>query len=320
MGVGLWLWWGTTILLVVGLSLLLLFARSRLKRRNRGLDTVGLAEIIKRLDADKKYAVDLFKKIETPSLLLHHLQEILPKLSDRGKQALNQALEEVDLLKEIIGMLTGPDVESRIKAAEVLGWLANPTAIEPLIEALGDKDPAVSWAAAQALVRLKNPRVIEPLIATLRQPHRWPPARVAEILVSQGSAAVPLLLNALGEADSRTKELIVEILAEIKDPRAETALIGLLREDNVRVRAKAAEALGELGGVSSTNALLKVLEEPSWEIRAGAVKALGKLGGATAEAALKRAAQDTEWRVRALAEAVLASTPDPQRGKEDVSN
>lgn len=54
-------------------------------------------------------------------------------------------------LETLIKQLKSDRAFEREQAAEALGYLGNPQAIDPLIEALKDEDKSVSDAAAQAL-------------------------------------------------------------------------------------------------------------------------------------------------------------------------
>jgi HEAT repeat protein len=60
-------------------------------------------------------------------------------------------------------MLSEDDETSRWKAAEMLGRMGDPDAVEPLIDTLWDDDPRVRLKAAWALGQIGDPRAINPL-------------------------------------------------------------------------------------------------------------------------------------------------------------
>jgi len=66
-------------------------------------------------------------------------------------------------LAHFIRMLSDDDEGNRWKAAEILGRLKDPTAVDPLIETLWDDDSRVRLKAAWALGRIGDRRAIPPL-------------------------------------------------------------------------------------------------------------------------------------------------------------
>jgi HEAT repeat protein len=127
----------------------------------------------------------------------------------------------------------------RQAAAEVLGKIGDPRAVEPLIAALKDAEWRVRAAAAYALGKIKDPRAVEPLIAALKNE-------------SRAAAAYAL--------------------GEIKDPRAVEPLIAALKDKDVR--ASAAEALGKIGDPRAVEPLIDALQDKEWFVRRTAAEAL----------------------------------------------
>jgi HEAT repeat protein len=66
-------------------------------------------------------------------------------------------------LAHFIQMLSDDDEGNRWKAAEILGRLRDPTAVDPLIETLWDDDSRVRLKAAWALGRIGDQRAVLPL-------------------------------------------------------------------------------------------------------------------------------------------------------------
>jgi HEAT repeat protein len=81
------------------------------------------------------------------------------QIQDTGKNG--TATEE--RLEYFIHMLTDDDEINRWKAAEALGRLGDPGAVEPLIDALWDDDSRVRLKAAWALGQVGDVRAVAPL-------------------------------------------------------------------------------------------------------------------------------------------------------------
>jgi HEAT repeat protein len=118
----------------------------------------------------------------------------------------------------------------RPKAAMVLGYILDTTAIPPLVEALRDPDVAVRSAAADALAGFKDPRTVEPLVAALRD------------------RATSVRFSVLGS------------LWQIGDARAVPALLPILRDTETSVRLRAVQALGHLGDEQVLQPLMELFQ------------------------------------------------------------
>ena len=90
----------------------------------------------------------------------------------------------------------------RVLAVEALSKIDDERTVEPLIEALKDKDPDVVWRAAAALGDKGDKRAIKPLIATLKYKDFAVQHFVEAALVKIGSPAVEPLITALKNANS----------------------------------------------------------------------------------------------------------------------
>ncbi|RMF83541.1 MAG: NACHT domain-containing protein, partial [Nitrospirae bacterium] len=97
--------------------------------------------------------------------------------------------------------LFGLEMSDVRRAAEALGKLGDPRAVEPLLQALGDESRGVRRAAAEALGKLGDPRAVEPL------------------------------LQALGDRYSDVRLAAAEALGKLGDPRAVEPLLQALRDE-----------------------------------------------------------------------------------------
>lgn len=117
--------------------------------------------------------------------------------------------------------------------------------VRGLIEALGDS--AVGWSAVGALGHLGEPAV-EPLIEALKDKDRDATARrlAGAALGKVGAPATEALIEALTDTDEIVRRWAADALIHIEDARAVEPLIQALKDESVGVRIPSAEALTPL--------------------------------------------------------------------------
>jgi HEAT repeat protein len=76
-------------------------------------------------------------------------------------------------LAYFIQLLTDDNEGTRWKAAESLGRMRDPAAVDPLIDTLWDDDSRVRLKAAWALGRIGDPRALRPLQRLYRMENEW---------------------------------------------------------------------------------------------------------------------------------------------------
>ena len=155
---------------------------------------------------------------------------------------------------QLIKDLFNEDPEVRKSAAEALGLLGDPVAIEPLVlAAIHDKKSDVRRAAAEALVRIDQ------------------------------AEARDLLLEALTDEAINVRRAAAETLGWLGDRTAVTPLVGVTLYDGSRtVRLAAADALNTLDPAGAMEMLEGVLDDEDPDTRLAAAEALGFLGNRTA--------------------------------------
>jgi HEAT repeat protein len=130
-------------------------------------DPAAIPHLIKALEDPSKYirwdveeALGKMGKPAVPSLVeaLHHS---LPHVREHAANALG-AIADPEAVEPLISLLKGKDERLRWEAAEALGKIGSLTAVEPLIIAL--KDRWCWYAAAEALGRIGDKRAVGPLI------------------------------------------------------------------------------------------------------------------------------------------------------------
>lgn len=90
--------------------------------------------------------------------------------------------------------------------------------------------------------------------------------------------ALPLLVDALGDEDDRTRIYALWALGILGDPRAKEPLLAALSDQDPGIRKTAAFALGELGDRSAVPGLEPLLDDAATDVRWNAALSLSRLG------------------------------------------
>lgn len=125
------------------------------------------------------------------------------------------------------------------------------SALEPLLDVLGDQERWNRKAAAENLGKLKDVKAIDYLIQSLKDEF-WEVREAAmNSLISMGRKAVEPLINSLVSGDKKAVKSIAMTLAEIGDKRAVKPLIYILKDKRQFVREAAGLALEKLEALNS---------------------------------------------------------------------
>jgi HEAT repeat protein len=163
-------------------------------------------------------------------------------LSEEEKTAVNNVL---------LQQLRSSERMQRSTAVQALVWLPHRKAVPALIDALRDDDADVRKEAAHALERIGDPVAMSPLVDVFRA---LPPVRqvanaAAHALGCFGEAALPLLLEAIGDADANVRFWAAIALGYTGLPQVLPHLIALRDTDEgltatrVQVRIAAGRAI-----------------------------------------------------------------------------
>lgn len=184
-------------------------------------------------------------------------------LSNLFKPDTERLLKKKDV-RGLIGALEHSDEMIRRRAAEALGQLESPEALEPLIVALNDPIPNVRAEATYSLGKLGDSRAKDPLVTVLNDKDKLV-RRAAAISLGKlrDHRAVAYLISLLNEED----EQAVFLLGESGELVATSSLIGLLQSKKYEVCAVAAEALGKLRSQEAVKPLIAAVERLESEYR-----------------------------------------------------
>ena len=186
-------------------------------------------------------------------------------------------------------------------------------AVSGLALALTDADPLVRLAAAEGLGGMEDPRAVEALSRALRSDESVEVRRMAAWALGEieDDAAVPALSEALrSDRDDEVRRMAAWALGEIESAKAVDALGAALKDSSPEVRKTAVWALGEIESPNGVSHLLPFLKDENAEIRSQAAWALGEIESPRAVAALSAALDDRETKVREMVVWALGEIED----------
>lgn len=150
--------------------------------------------------------------------------------------------------------------------------------VEPLIEALGDREGTVRKYAAMILGRLRDPRAIEELGMTVYDLHHEVSLTAAEALAQFGAPAVEFLAEALIHPEASVREHAIIGLSMIRDERVVPYLIEMLHDPDRVVKRQAIHSLGDLKDARAIPVLQEVVaNRTDRELAAFAKEVIAKL-------------------------------------------
>lgn len=191
----------------------------------------------------------------------------------------------------------------RVSAAGILGLLGSETSIEPLREALADRDADVAYAAAQSLSMYASPEAYAALLSALTV-SAIPAARVANLLEAFECPEARELIESHAESENpNLRYWVAYLLGSLADPRSLPVIARLARDPEEDVRANAAESLASF---PDPVLLGRLMADESWVVRSHAAKAAGVSGLSRLTPRLAELLEDRSWWVRQNATIALA--------------
>ena len=162
----------------------------------------------------------------------------------------------------------------------------NDNKVEELIAYLMNNRTDVQKQAAEALGEMRDPRAIEPLIGiSLESMYLDCRIKAVEALVNMGSQAVTYLIEIMRRKYSPGRNRAAEILGKIGDPRAVEPLVEALGDEDIRYAA--AEALSSIQDPKALHFLLQVVKGKDHDARDAAAMALINIGAPALEPMIK---------------------------------
>ena len=163
----------------------------------------------------RQYAAYLLGKAKNPRAI----QPLIEALGDFDKSVREQATLALSAIgkaaiEPLSAAIKEPKWETRYRAAEALGKIADEKAIQPLIQALKDNRDHVRYMAAKGLREFGDSDAIDPMIILLKDENRYVRMMAIRALgVIGGKKGHDALKQALeAESDEKVKEAITEVM------------------------------------------------------------------------------------------------------------
>lgn len=209
------------------------------------------------------------------------VDSLISALSDeRTGWYAEEALTRLDgnVLPQLEERLKGPDPVIRESIARVMGEVKDRRAVAPLLEAIQSAGDT-GGNSATALIRIADPAAVEPLIELLGNQGEEVRLYAAYALGGlMDRRAVPALTQTLADASSSVRGIAAHSLGQIGSRDATTALIKALADTSAHVRATAAYALARIGDRSALPMLeAQLRKDPDFTSRRAAQEALDAL-------------------------------------------
>jgi len=163
----------------------------------------------------RRYAAYLLGKANNPRAI----QPLIESLADFDKSVREQATLALSrigkaAIEPLAEAMKEPKWETRYRAAEALGKIADEKAIQPLIQGLKDNRDHVRYMAAKGLKGLGDSRTIEPLVILLKDENVYVRMMSVRALGAIGGPQATTALNAAlaVEKDEKIRAAITEAL------------------------------------------------------------------------------------------------------------
>jgi len=209
-----------------------------------------------------------------------------------------------EAIPPLINLLDHPNARCRIIAAQALGMMQDKNTMAFLGRAILKGKYPDQLAAMDALGQLRLPVLFDTFAPMIRSNDAIMRAHAATALGTCGNtAAVPLLVTALGDDNAGVRSAAATALGAYGQP-AQEAVLPLLGDGYAEKRTAAAKALGCLGRPEAAPELAKRLADADLTVRDAAITALGRLGAGICDDVLPLVKSDQPG-VRAGAAEVL---------------
>jgi HEAT repeat protein len=163
----------------------------------------------------RQYAAYLLGNAKNPRAI----QPLIEALGDFDKAVREQATLALSsigkaAIEPLAAAMKEKKWETRYRAAEALGRIADEKAVQPLIQALKDNRDHVRYMAAKGLRDLGDSDAIEPMIILLADENRYVRMMAARALGAIGGKKVNAALNKAlkSEEDEKVKEAITDAM------------------------------------------------------------------------------------------------------------
>ncbi len=271
-----------------------------------------------------------------------------------------RAAAAADLIKseQFMDAITGETMQTRLKAAEALEVLGDPTAVKQILPILKDQDKEVRERAVAALVSIvgKSSKHITELLPGLKDGDanikkgairafvkigpvldsipqivaylkKEADSRTADgdvlgspLFAKESKTSLPLLFALFEDKDEGVRVSVAEALGKIGDREAIPLLNEKMHKDTAQVRRVSIGSIALIADVSGEVMLAEAVGNPDDddEARSQAAVGLGKIATPAAVDTLIKALNDSDTKLRTSAVGALSHAGRPKRDSVPV--
>jgi HEAT repeat protein len=217
----------------------------------------------------------------------------------------------------LLGALKDDDAAIRSNAAAAIGTCVRSVkgAAPVLVALLADPDEQVRLFAAKALNGVRPDLIVEPILPRLAEEdpkRRVEAAKLLGYAMERGDAALPALIEALGDENAEVRLMAVGALGVMNPSKAAKDLAKLIGDDDVRVRKAVVQSLGRARGAKAIalKALAKVAGDEDHQVAGPALRAMKDLDASAGVPTFLAALSSENPLVKAAALLALGSAGD----------
>ncbi len=269
------------------------------RRRRRVLAVIGVVLFESEDQAEAVYdqVSDLSRRA-----LLDVLQNLAVDLDGQAQQRVRRLVRTTGLEQFIRRRCDARRWRIRIQAAQLHHLVDHPDFDRRRL--LEDRHPMVRARAAEALTPSQAAAQLDVLVPMLSAGDTVVRLAAQQAVLTAGPAAVPRLVARLRSTLDDPLP-VLEVVANLSDPRLLEALGPHLGSPDARVRRLIAQALGNDAGVGGVEVLHELLDDVDETVRATAIDALARLDALASANRIGQRLSDPSFVVRRAAGAAL---------------
>jgi cyclophilin family peptidyl-prolyl cis-trans isomerase/HEAT repeat protein len=209
---------------------------------------------------------------------------------------------------QLVTLVNDSDANVRATAAFALGQIADPSAIDALLQFANDADGDVGGEAVEALSKLaaKVPLARYTAFTAAQTPEGIRARAIRFLFRFKSDEASAIAADALASPSPRIREEATYTLARRAYAAARPRLELLVNDPNPQTRANVMSALGRIAAPESLPRLIEALRDPHPWVRTNAVVAISRLAAKD-----RRAIERPEMTQDAMRVLELLDDPDP---------
>lgn len=193
--------------------------------------------------------------------------------------------------------LLATDIDRRLTAIVMLGYLQDTPSQERIRPYLDDPRTVASLCAARALIALDAYQGLQDILPHLTRPD-WSPGRIAGLLEDiEPEARMTMLSDTLQQADAGQAVRILRVLRILAPGTHDAAIAAALARFGADEEILSA-ALASMVNPRWIETARAQCQHPVWHVRVQAVQALGRMGSSADLPLLLRCLTDSMWWVR----------------------